>query len=377
LPDPEASPEDHRTGDRLRWRVPTHDAYHARIMKNPPPVVSIVVPCYNESAVLEQTAARLLEVLDDMRGRGLVAHESRLCLIDDGSADDTWDIIRQLSASDARCCGLRLSRNFGHQHALLAGLLTAPGDALVSMDADLQDDPAVVEEMVRAYRDGADLVYAVRARRTTDSWAKRFTAEAYYKVLGWMGVRILANHADYRLMSRRAVEALGDHREVNLFLRGLIPQLGYEQAIVYYDRQARAGGESKYPLTRMLALAVDGITSFSAVPLRLIALIGIVVFLGSLVITGWALGVRLFTDQAVPGWASSVLPMYFLGGIQLLGLAVVGEYVSKIYLETKGRPRFLVRETTGMEASPEAGRDTEMDTQGVAPTGAGLTGGAR
>jgi polyisoprenyl-phosphate glycosyltransferase len=344
--------------------LPAHDAYPVPIMKSPPPVVSIVVPCYNESAVLEQTAKRLVEILDDMRGRGLVAQESRLCMIDDGSTDDTWDIIRRLSASNTLCCGLRLSRNFGHQHALLAGLLTAPGDALVSMDADLQDDPSVVEEMVRAHRDGADLVYAVRARRSTDTWAKRLSAEAYYKVLGWMGVRILANHADYRLMSRRAVDALGDHREVNLFLRGLIPQLGYEQAIVYYDRQPRAGGESKYPLTRMLALAVDGITSFSAVPLRLIALIGIVVFLGSLVITGWALGVRLFTDQAIPGWASSVLPMYFLGGIQLLGLAVVGEYVSKIYLETKGRPRFLVRETTGMEASPEVIPSTGADALG-------------
>jgi len=318
-------------------------------MSSMPPRLAIVVPCYNESAVLDQTAARLTELMESLRRRNVVAPDSLLCMVDDGSTDETWEIIRRWASTDPNCCGLRLSRNFGHQHALLAGLLSTPGDVVVSMDADLQDDPSVVEEMLHAHAGGADIVYAVRALRTSDTRLKRVTAAAYYELLRLMGVRILANHADYRLMSRRAVEALRDHREVNLFLRGLIPQLGYRQAIVRYDRQPRAGGETKYSLARMLALAVDGVTSFSAVPLRMIALIGIVVFVGSLGLTAWALGIRLFTDQAIPGWASSVLPMYFLGGIQLLSLAVVGEYVSKIYLETKARPRFLVQEAIRLQ----------------------------
>jgi polyisoprenyl-phosphate glycosyltransferase len=328
-------------------------------MGHAPPSVSIVVPCYNEAAVIDQTATRLTELIKDLRRRELVAPDSRLCMVDDGSTDQTWAIIRRLASTDPTCSGLRLSRNFGHQHALLAGLLSAPGDVLVSMDADLQDDPAVLEEMLHAHAGGADIVYGVRARRTSDTWLKRWTAAVYYRLLRWMGVRILADHADYRLMSRRAVEALRGHGEVNLFLRGLIPRLGFRQATVFYDRLPRAGGETKYSLGRMLALAVDGITSFSAVPLRLIALIGIVVFLGSLGLTAWALGIRLLTDQAIPGWASSVLPMYFLGGIQLLSLAVVGEYVSKIYLEAKARPRFLVQEAIRIRIPQEGGRSSE------------------
>jgi polyisoprenyl-phosphate glycosyltransferase len=312
------------------------------------PQLTIVVPCYNESDVLERTAAELLAVLEELVRSELVDDASRLCMVDDGSMDDTWAIISRLSTRETRCCGFRLTRNFGHQNALLAGLLSAPGDVLVSMDADLQDDPSAIEPMLREYIAGAEVVYATRAKRSNDTWLKRFSAETYYKLLKRIGVELVANHADYRLLSRRAIESLRAYREVNLFMRGLIPQLGYKQAIVYYDRQPRASGESKYSLSRMLGLAVNGITSFSAVPLRFIALIGFTVFVGSMLIAAWALGIRLFTDQAVPGWASSVLPMYFLGGIQLLSIAVVGEYVSKIYLETKDRPRFLVDESVGL-----------------------------
>ncbi|HEX9877129.1 MAG TPA: glycosyltransferase family 2 protein [Gammaproteobacteria bacterium] len=314
------------------------------------PRLTLVTPCFNEEAALPATAEKLVDLLIELKTSGLIAQDSRLCMVDDGSLDDTWQIIRSLSEARPECCGIRLSRNFGHQKALLAGLLSAPGDALISLDADLQDDPTVIREMLSAYHGGVDIVYGVREDRSADSWWKRAPAEAYYKLLRAIGIKIVHNHADYRLMSRRAVESLRDYREVNLFLRGLVSDLGFPHAVVAYARRARAAGETKYPLRRMLALAVDGITSFSAAPLRFISLLGLVIFTGSLFVSAWALWVRLFTDDAVPGWASSVLPIYFLGGIQLLSIAIVGEYVAKIYLETKARPRFLVQESCGMHA---------------------------
>jgi glycosyltransferase involved in cell wall biosynthesis len=312
------------------------------------------MPCFNEEDALPATAETLIELLSEFKQSALIAAESRFCMVDDGSRDGTWPIIRALSEARPECCGIRLSRNFGHQKALLAGLLSAPGDVLISLDADLQDDPQVMREMLAEYAKGADIVYGVREDRSTDSWWKRATAEAYYTLLRKIGINIVHNHADYRLMSRRAVESLRDYSEVNLFLRGLVADLGFPHAVVAYSRQARTAGETKYPLRRMLALAVDGITSFSAAPLRFIAFLGLLIFIGSLFVTAWALWVRLFTENTVPGWASSVLPIYFLGGVQLLSIAIVGEYVAKIYLETKARPRFLTQETCGMRLDSSA-----------------------
>jgi len=241
--------------------------------------------------------------------------------------------------------GIKLSKNCGHQYALLAGLSVVDGDAIVSVDADLQDDLSVIREMVRLHCDGAQIVYGIRSKRDADNRFKRWSAEGYYKLLRWFGVDIIYNHADYRLMGRSALNALKRYGEVNVFLRGLIPTLGFRTANVYYERAERFAGESKYPLRKMLKLAWDGVTSFSAVPLRWITLFGFIVSVFSFMVGGWALWVRVFTPDAVPGWASTVIPMYFLGGVQLLGLGIMGEYISKIYAETKARPRYIVEET--------------------------------
>jgi len=306
------------------------------------PTIGLVVPCYNEEEVLAETSRRLLELLAQMQAEGLCSTDSSVFYIDDGSRDRTWALIQELSTQHAAICGIKLSRNRGHQNALMAGLLVAPGDALISVDADLQDDLDVIPKMVKALRNGDDIVYGVRRKRTTDTFFKRFTAEGYYKLLAAMGVQIIFNHADYRLMSRRTLESLREYKEVNLFLRGLMPLLGYRTSTVEYDRAERFAGESKYPIGKMLSLAWQGVTSFSTYPLRLITGIGTVISLISLSLASWALITRLFTDEALPGWASTVIPMYFLGGVQLLSLGVIGEYVAKIYNETKGRPRFHV-----------------------------------
>ncbi|MDH4276256.1 MAG: glycosyltransferase family 2 protein, partial [Gammaproteobacteria bacterium] len=276
--------------------------------------LGIVVPCYNEEAVIQETVHRLLSLLTRLVDAQLVDGSSKIWFVDDGSKDKTWALIESFSKRDERVRGIKLSRNRGHQNALLAGLFTADGDALVSIDADLQDDVNVIESMVRENHSGAEIVYGVRQKRETDSWFKRVTAEGFYRLLATMGVETVFNHADYRLMSRRAIEALKEFREVNLFVRGVVPLIGYRSSVVYYDRAERFAGESKYPLRKMLALALDAITSFSVVPLRLITLMGFVVFVATLMITGWILWTRFFTDSAVPGWASTVLPMYMLGG---------------------------------------------------------------
>lgn len=321
------------------------------------PRLTIVVPCYNESEGLQQTTARLLTSLADLEETGRVSGDSLLCFVDDGSVDETWNLIQDATDQHSNCCGLRLTRNFGHQNALLAGMLSVPGDIVVTMDADLQDDPSIMPAMLDAHAGGAEVVFAVRSSRKSDNWLKRSTARVYYRLLNAMGVEVVIDHADYRLMSRRVIESLRDYKEVNLFLRGLIPQLGYCQAVVEYERAARASGRSKYSPTRMIALAINGVTSLTAYPLRAIALTGVVIFIGSIAMSAWALWIRLFTDGAVPGWASSVLPIYFLGGIQLLSIAVVGEYVSKIYLESKARPRFLVQEIAGALMVSKNGTD--------------------
>ena len=255
-------------------------------------------------------------------------------------------MIRDAAAADPRIHGVKLSRNRGHQNALLAGLDAAEGDAVVSIDADLQDDLEVIGKMVDLHAAGVDIVYGVRQSRGSDTAFKRFTAEGYYRVLARLGVQVVFNHADYRLMSRRALDALAEYHEVNLFLRGIVPQLGFTTATIAYDRTERFAGESKYPLRKMLALAVNGITSFSVVPLRLIAALGLLVCLFSVLMIGWVLVGAWVLDSVVPGWASSVIPIYLLGGVQLFGIGVIGEYVGKIYLETKRRPRFLVAERT-------------------------------
>ena len=317
-------------------------------MTQNPPTLAIVVPCYNEQEVLPETFARLTRLLADMVGQGLVAADSCAWFVDDGSRDRTWAMILEASMRGGSVLrGIKLSRNRGHEVALLAGLMTVHGDAVVSVDADLQDDLSVIPRMVADFKAGADVVYGVRSARRTDTFFKRATAEGYYKLLAKLGVEIVFNHADYRLMSRRAVEALRDVPESNLFLRALIPQLGFPSTKVEYERSERFAGESKYPLGKMLSLAWQGVTSFSAVPLRAITTLGLAVSLLSLGMAGWALWVRLFSESAVPGWASIVIPQFFLGGVQLLALGVIGEYVAKIFVETKRRPHYFVEQLAG------------------------------
>lgn len=306
--------------------------------------LSIVVPCYNEQEVIEETVRRLLQILGTLQAEGKIDERSQIVLVDDGSVDRTWPLIVELAGRHREIEGIKLSRNRGHQNALIAGLFTADGDAVVSVDADLQDDLAAIREMVEAHANGADIVYGVRRRRDNDTFFKRWTAEWYYRLLSVMGVENVFNHADYRLMSRRALTALREYGEVNMFLRGIVPQLGFPSAIVYYDRRERHAGVSKYPIRKMLAFAVEGITSFSAFPLRLITTLGFTVSLVSFGVILWALSVRFLTSASVPGWASTVLPIYFLGGVQLLCLGIIGEYLAKIYMETKRRPRFVIEQ---------------------------------
>jgi glycosyltransferase involved in cell wall biosynthesis len=309
-----------------------------------PPRLVIVVPCHNEEEALHGTVRTLLARLDELESQGLIAASSSLCLVDDGSTDRTWAMIRELHASQPRVQGLKLTRNYGHQAALLAGMFEVDADAVVTIDADLQDDESCIDEMVRQFHAGHELVLGVRDDRSSDTTAKRVTAHGYYRLLRLLGVNVVFNHADYRLMSRRAIEELRRYPETNLFLRGIVPMLGLPTTTVRYSRRARAAGQSKYPARKMLSLAWEGVTSLSVAPLRLVSAIGFLIALGSLGVTGWALVVKLIWGTAVPGWASIVVPMYFLGGVQILCLGVIGEYVGKIYMETKGRPRYGVEQ---------------------------------
>jgi glycosyltransferase involved in cell wall biosynthesis len=319
--------------------------------------LSVVIPCYNEEAVLAECVGQVLQLLDDLKSKGKIASGSNLWLVDDGSRDATWQLIEQLAAQHANVTGVKLSRNRGHQNALLAGLMSADGDAVISLDADLQDDIGVVEEMIDAHLAGNEVVFGVRRSRVQDTVFKRWSARRYYALLRVLGVDVVPDHAEFRLLGRAALQALGEFPESNLFLRGLIPQLGFRTARVHYDRRLRLAGQTKYPLTRMLGLGIDGITSFSAVPLRMIAAMGALLFLVSMGVSLWVLGVKLFTDHAVPGWASTTLPIYAIGGVQLLSLGLVGEYVAKIYVEVKRRPRYIIeRMTDGRGAA--VNRDT-------------------
>lgn len=307
-------------------------------------ILYIVVPCYNEEAVLPETSRRLREKLETLAAMGKISPQSRVLFVNDGSKDRTWEIIRALHEECPLFSGVDLTRNRGHQNALLAGLMTAKDrcDMAISMDADLQDDVDAVDAMVDKFQEGCDIVYGVRSGRAKDTFFKRFTAEGFYRLMSLMGAETVFNHADYRLMSRRALEGLSQFREVNLFLRGIVPMVGYPSAVVEYERGERFAGESKYPLKKMLSFAMEGITSLSTKPIRYITLLGFLIFLVSIVmlatfIVKWALG------MTVAGWASVICSVWAIGGLILLSLGVIGEYIGKIYLETKQRPRFLIR----------------------------------
>ncbi len=309
--------------------------------------LAIVVPCYNEQEVLAETSRRLLLVLQRLKRLNHVSKDSHIYLVDDGSSDDTWQLIEPMTRAHDEIQGIKLSRNYGHQSALLAGLFNADGDAIISIDADLQDDVEVIDEMVSAAKKGADIVYGVRREREFDTPFKRRTALGFYRLMSMLGINIVANHADYRLMSRRVIEHLKQFEEVNLFLRGLVPLLGFKTEKVYYSRTERFAGETKYPLKKMLGFAWDAITSFSVDPLRLNTVIGYITALTSVPLTMWVLAVKYLFDAAIPGWASTVLPLYFLGGIQLIAIGVIGEYLGKMYKEVKRRPRFIVETVAG------------------------------
>jgi len=305
----------------------------------------IVVPCYNEEAVLRETASRLADKLDRLAAGGQIAPDSRVLLVDDGSADATWSIITALHREDVRFSGLKLAGNKGHQNALLAGLLAARerAEVVISMDADLQDDIGAVDAMLEKYRNGCDIVYGVRSDRKSDTAFKRMTAQGFYKCMAMLGVNIVYNHADYRLMSRRALEGLAQFREANLFLRGIVPLIGYTTGQVEYERHERFAGESKYPLKKMLSFAMDGVTSFSVRPIRLITLAGFLIFIASLFMAAYSLVVKLF-GYTVAGWSTLMGSIWLLGGLQLLALGIIGEYIGKIYNETKARPKYLIEE---------------------------------
>ena len=310
----------------------------------------LVIPCYNEQEVLPETSRRLKEKLTGLIEKGAVHPDSRILFVDDGSKDATWPMIQELSQREPLMEGLKLSRNRGHQNAVLAGLMTAKdyADAVISMDADLQDDINAIDAFLERYEEGNQVVYGVRSSRQTDTFFKRATAEGFYKFMAAMGVEVVFNHADYRLMSKRALEALSQYKEVNLFLRGIVPLIGFKSAVVPYERAERFAGESKYPLKKMLALAFDGITSFSIKPIRLISVLGGLLFAGGLISLLVFLILWLF-GMGVEGWYVVAGTLWMLAGVQLLAAGIVGSYVGKIYQETKARPRYFIETFTGEE----------------------------
>lgn len=318
------------------------------------PILYIVIPCYNEEEVLPVTAPMFRDKIVALVDKGQVAEESRVLFVDDGSSDTTWEIIRSLSGEDPVYEGLTLSRNRGHQNALLAGLMEAKEhcDITISIDCDGQDDIDAMDKMVEEYKSGAEIVYGVRSKRDTDSFLKRFSAESYYRLLGKMGGEIVYNHADYRLVSSRVLHEFANFEEVNIFLRGMFPLVGFKSTCVYYERQKRRAGESHYPLSKMLALAFDGITSLSIRPIRFITGCGAFFALISLILIIYVL-ISFFTGNTVPGWSSNLISVCLIGGIQLISLGVIGEYIGKIYLETKHRPRYIVEERTYEEGNKD------------------------
>jgi len=306
--------------------------------------LGVVIPCFNEEEVLTETKNRLERLLGEMIEEKEVSEDSFICFVDDGSRDKTWELIEEFARESKIFRGIKLSRNFGHQNALIAGLmqLKDEADALISMDADLQDDILVVKEFVKKYKEGYDIVYGVREDRSRDTKFKRWTAELFYKFQAFMGIESISNHADYRLLSRRALDALAKFKEVNLFIRGVVPLIGFKSCSVYYSRGERFAGESKYPLKKMLFFALDGITSFSVVPLRIITVLGFFIFLFSLMIIIWILMERYIFGSTIQGWSSIMVSIYLMGGIQLMSLGIIGEYIGRIFQQSKDRPRYII-----------------------------------
>ncbi|MDK2808437.1 MAG: polyisoprenyl-phosphate glycosyltransferase [Clostridiales bacterium] len=309
------------------------------------PLLWVVIPCFNEEQVLPETSKRLAQVMRSLVEQGKIDPESKIVYVDDGSKDNTWKLIEEMHHADAMFMGIHLSRNFGHQNALLAGLMTAKehADISISMDADLQDDIGVIEKFVALYQEGNEVVYGVRKSRDGDTFFKKHSAQQFYKFMSFLGVELVYNHADCRLLGKRALEALSQYPEVNLFLRGMVPQLGYRHTTVEYERGKRYAGESKYPLKKMLRFAFEGITSFSIKPIRFITMTG-VFFLGICIVLIIYFLIRYFTHNTVSGWTSTVMSIWTLGSIQLISIGTIGEYIGKTYLETKHRPKYIIDE---------------------------------
>ena len=308
-------------------------------------ILYIVVPCYNEEAVLYETTKRLKIKLEDLIDKDIISKKSKVMYVNDGSKDNTWNMIKEIESKEKLFTGISLSRNKGHQNALVAGLLTAKeyADVVISMDADLQDDIDAIDEMIRKYYNGCEIVYGVRSSRKKDSFFKKTTAEGFYKFMKLMGVDVVYNHADYRLTSKKVLDNFKNFNEVNLFLRGIFPLIGYKSDIVYYERSERFAGESKYPLKKMLNFAWDGITSFSVKPLRMICSIGFIILFISIAIMIYSL-VRKLTGNTVDGWTFLSISIWFIGGIQMISLGIIGEYIGKVYTEVKARPRYIIEE---------------------------------
>ncbi len=306
--------------------------------------LGIVIPCYNEEEVFAETTRLLGELFKSMIDSGIIDKESFICYVDDGSKDKTWALIQKATEEFNYFKGIKLSRNFGHQNALIAGLmqLKDDADALISMDADLQDDITLIKSFVEKFKEGYEVVYGVRENRRTDTKFKRGTAELFYKLQSYMGIDTISNHADYRLMSSKALNTLADFKEINLFIRGIIPLLGYRSCSIYYIRVERFAGETKYSLKKMLFFALDGIVSFSVKPLRLITLTGFSIFFLSLLVILWVTFEKVFLGNTVDGWASTIISIYFIGGIQLMSIGIIGEYIGRIFEQSKGRPRYII-----------------------------------
>ena len=308
-------------------------------------ILYLVIPCYNEEEALFETERRLTEKLRSMIKSGTISEKSRIAFVDDGSKDQTWNMIQTMYRENELVVGIKSSRNRGHQNTLLEGMLTVLDDCdmVITMDADLQDDIEAIDSFVEKYYGGCDIVYGVRSKRKTDTWFKRVTAQGFYKIMAFLGVRIIYNHADYRLMSHRAVKELGKFKEVNLFLRGIVPMIGFQSDVVAYERNKRFAGKSKYPFRKMLAFAMDGITSLSIKPIRFITGMGILLFTISVLFLFY-ITIGYFMGRAVQGWATIVTSIWAIGGLELLAIGIIGEYIGKIYMETKERPRFIVEE---------------------------------
>lgn len=308
-------------------------------------ILYVVIPCYNEEEVLEETTKRMKEKMTELIAAKKISNKSKVMYVNDGSKDKTWDIIKKIKERESLFTGITLSRNRGHQNALLGGLMTAKkyADVVISMDADLQDDINAIDEMLEKYNTGCDIVYGVRKARKKDTWFKRFTAESFYKVMKLLGADIIYNHADYRLTSKRVLEEFANFKEVNLFLRGMFPLVGYKSDIVYYERNERFAGQSKYPLKKMLNFAWDGITSFSVKPLRMVCTVGIIILFISITIMIYSL-VQKLMGNTVDGWTFLSISIWFIGGLQMISIGIIGEYIGKMYNETKQRPRYIISE---------------------------------